>query len=1308
MTSSTPATLIFLDSTVDNYQSLIQGANSDAEVILLDPNQDGVEQISRVLANRTGIESVQIVSHGNNGTLKLGAIELGLENLAAYTAQFRQWAHALSEDADILLYGCNVATDETGAAFVQQLSDLTGADVAASDDLTGGVAQGGDWELEFATGAIESSLAVQNNVLEAYTATLAVNTEADLRQAILDAEASSADDVIDINANITLTSALPTITSNITFRGTGSSGRTLSGANAFQIFTVAQSATASTAPIIRFEKLTFQSGKAQGVAGTPGSLLGGNGLGGGLRIDGGDVVLVNVIFDANQAIGGVGGTNAAGVGGTGGAGQGGAIYLNGGTLRLSNTSFRNNRANGADGGLGRNGQNGQRGLGKGAAIYINAGQVISEGDPGFETSNQSSDDINAAGDDDNLFGTVEEVDPPEVSSIARIQPATTADAVVQYSVVFNQVVTGVDPEDFLLVARNAVAGAGIVNVTGSGTTYTVEVNTGTGNGTLQLNLIDNDSIANAANEVPLGGTGTGNGNATGEIYTIDKTPPSVVSIERKDLNPTAADLVTYTVTFDQLVTGVDSGDFRVAPNGITGASLVSVTPVGNISYDVVVNTGTGNGELRLNLADDDSIVNNLQVPLGGSGTNNGNFTTGDVYTINKTVPLVSSIVLNSPNPTNSPTVTYTVTFSQNVSGVDANDFSLIPNGVSGASITSITPVNGSTYTLTVNTGSGDGTLILAVNDNDTIQNALSVPLGDRGEGNGSVTSTAYTLIKNPPRVAGINLVNSNPTASGSLNYAVTFSQDVNGVDSGDFVLDPVGISGASITSVTGSGKNYNVAINAGSGSGSLRLDLVDNDTITNAINVPLGGAGGSNGNFVGQTYTITKTPPRVTAINRLEANPTNAASITFTVIFNEDVNQVDPTDFQLITQGNVRDASIGTITRVNGSFYSVQINTGTGEGAIGLHLVDNDTIVNGLGTPLGGAGGGTFVGEVYTVDKGQPTVDIVDVSPDPRRDKVNAITIQFSEAVQGFDLSDLRLTRDGQGVDLSRATLTTDGGITWTLNNIKRLTNLRGSYEISLAAGDTGIADIAGNPLTTNVIDRWLNQQTVDACDPGIFRRGTNAADRFEGTADRDTLRGGNGNDTLIGLDCGDTLVGERGNDILDGGAENDNLSGGFGRDTLIGGMGQDMLRGGGDADRFVFAGTDQIEALANSTAESLDRLTDFRFSQGDKFQLDFDNTLRTANRPRGLFNAGAVRGRTLAAASQSAFNDKNQRDSGSQELRASEAVFFRWQNRTYLGVNDANASYTADRDLVVNIQGIQFKSNDANAGALRVSDYFI
>ncbi|MEH1860615.1 MAG: Calx-beta domain-containing protein [Nostoc sp.] len=165
--------IVFIDPKVIDYQSLVSGIALGSEVVILDPNRDGLAQITEFLAKResNSVQSIHIVSHGSVGSLQLGSINFSLSNLDSYKNQLQKWASALTEKADILLYGCDVASGE-GTKFVQQISRITGADVAASNNKTGSAALGGDWDLEVKTGKIETSLAFQSQVIQAYKSIL--------------------------------------------------------------------------------------------------------------------------------------------------------------------------------------------------------------------------------------------------------------------------------------------------------------------------------------------------------------------------------------------------------------------------------------------------------------------------------------------------------------------------------------------------------------------------------------------------------------------------------------------------------------------------------------------------------------------------------------------------------------------------------------------------------------------------------------------------------------------------------------------------------------------------------------------------------------------------------------------------------------------------------------------------------------------------------------------------------------------------------------------------------------------------------
>ena len=171
--ASASPNLVFIDANVADYQSLATEVSPGDRVYQLTATEDGISQISRVLAGYQDVAALQIVSHGSMGHVQLGNTDLSLDTLAGYTSQLQGWGRHLASGADVLIYGCNVALGETGNAFVQQLSQTIGADIAASNNLTGSAALGGDWVLEVQTGAIAVNLAFNAAAIATYGYTLA-------------------------------------------------------------------------------------------------------------------------------------------------------------------------------------------------------------------------------------------------------------------------------------------------------------------------------------------------------------------------------------------------------------------------------------------------------------------------------------------------------------------------------------------------------------------------------------------------------------------------------------------------------------------------------------------------------------------------------------------------------------------------------------------------------------------------------------------------------------------------------------------------------------------------------------------------------------------------------------------------------------------------------------------------------------------------------------------------------------------------------------------------------------------------------
>ena len=154
--SPATANLAFVDAAVGEYSNLVAAASPQAQVFLLDPKQDEIEQVSEIIARYKNVSAVHIFSHGDSGSLQLGTEQLNSATLENYRDELSGWSGSLTDTADILLYGCKVAQGN-GSKFVSQLANLTHADVAASTNNTGSQALGGDWLLEYNTGAIEAA-----------------------------------------------------------------------------------------------------------------------------------------------------------------------------------------------------------------------------------------------------------------------------------------------------------------------------------------------------------------------------------------------------------------------------------------------------------------------------------------------------------------------------------------------------------------------------------------------------------------------------------------------------------------------------------------------------------------------------------------------------------------------------------------------------------------------------------------------------------------------------------------------------------------------------------------------------------------------------------------------------------------------------------------------------------------------------------------------------------------------------------------------------------------------------------------------
>jgi len=166
--------IVVIDTSIEGYESLMSGVAADAKLILLSPEK-GLSGLADILAGYQNIGSLQILSHGDVGVLYLAGDTISAQSLAEHSDALAAIGAAMAEDGDILLYGCRIGEGGEGLDLIQAIAGATGADVAASNDLTGsgqtGDGASSDWDLEVSYGDVAQSSAFKGSETD-FTATL--------------------------------------------------------------------------------------------------------------------------------------------------------------------------------------------------------------------------------------------------------------------------------------------------------------------------------------------------------------------------------------------------------------------------------------------------------------------------------------------------------------------------------------------------------------------------------------------------------------------------------------------------------------------------------------------------------------------------------------------------------------------------------------------------------------------------------------------------------------------------------------------------------------------------------------------------------------------------------------------------------------------------------------------------------------------------------------------------------------------------------------------------------------------------------
>ena len=555
----------------------------------------------------------------------------------------------------------------------------------------------------------------------------------------------------------------------------------------------------------------------------------------------------------------------------------------------------------------------------------------------------------------------------------------------------------------------------------------------------------------------------------------DTTAPTVTSIEHQtpSTSPTNADTLTWRVTFNEAVVNVDAADFTLTgPNSSTTLAVTPVTDSETTTYDVTASGGNLAGldatvTLSFNSGHDieDEAGNDLASSPASPSTNQNSFE------VDNTAPTVTSIEHQTPSssPTNADSLTWRVTFNEAVENVNGADFTL--TGPDSSTTLAVTPVTGSettTYDVTASGGNLaglDGTVTLSFNSGHDIEDEAGNDLASSPTPP-STNQNSFVVDNTAPTVTSITrqTPSSETTNADSLTWRVTFSEAVVNVNAADFTLTgPNSSTTLAVTLVTDSETTtYDVTASGGNLvglDGTVTLSFASNHDIEDEAGNDLASSPASPSTNQ-NSFVVDNMAPTVTSITRQtpSSSTTNADSLTWRVTFDEPVQQVDTTDFQV----SGSPATTVTITGVarDGSTNAYDVTASGGnlanyDGTVTLSFNSGHNIEDEAGNDLASSPTPTTNQNSFVVDNMAPSVVISGLSG--TISGAATATFTFNETVSGFDTSDIVVSNSAVSVFAEDT-----AGTSWTAT----ITPNTNGTEVTINVAAGAAQDEAGNNST--------------------------------------------------------------------------------------------------------------------------------------------------------------------------------------------------------------------------------------------------
>ncbi len=626
---------------------------------------------------------------------------------------------------------------------------------------------------------------------------------------------------------------------------------------------------------------------------------------------------------------------------------------------------------------------------------------------------------------------------PSADSVVYTSPNPTNLTSITFNVGFSKVVQNFNNASDLVITESGVIHTGVSISAGPAQTYTVTLTGVSGNGTITMAVSTTSDVTDLASNPLLSSV------TSSPALVIDQTPPNVSSVSVVGPNPTYHP--EFTVAFSEDVIGfADESDLTITPSGTVAYTGVNITG-GPQSYTVtfVGTTGVGSLTVKVNSASDahDPAGNALSVTTPSATVN-----------VDTVPPNATAITPTTPSPTNATSIGFTVQFDKNVYDFnDANDLIFNEMGINHAGV--MITGGPQTYSVQVTGVAGDGTMSLAVktgaqggDTHDLATNLVAT----------SVTSIDVDIDNIGPAATAIAITSPNPTHGSTATFRVTFNEVVEQFDAeSDLYINQTGTLAHTGISITGGPQNtvfqvfvtgmtgegtMTMAVRTGAQGGNVR-DLVTNGLVSSVTSAAL---------------VVDLTQPRAATITPTTPNPTNSSTVTFSVVFTEDVQHFNNSLDLVITESGVSH-STATVTQVNGSTYTVTLNDIYGDGTVTLavstasdvtDMADNALLSSVTSVPV-------------IVDNVDPEVTVDSLVT---TDQTPGLTGTMSDNV---GIASVNVTVNGNTYP---ATL---GAGTWGANVTDTLPE--GTYDVVATVTDTA---------TNTAVDSTLNELTIDLTPP--------------------------------------------------------------------------------------------------------------------------------------------------------------------------------------------------------------------------------